>query len=64
MLFGTALSHTLKASSIKVDLVGVRALHIEHGFDNPLANCLCLECILRGLDAYKVRGHDHVCLLP
>ena len=46
MLFVTALSHTLKASSIKVYLAGVRALHIEHGFDNPLANCLR---ILRGI---------------
>ena len=49
MLFVTALSHTLKASSIKVYLAGVRSLHIENGFRNPLANCLRLERVLRGI---------------
>ena len=56
MLFVTALSHTLKASSIKVYLAGVRALHIEHGFDNPLANCLRLERILRGIRRVQGSG--------
>ena len=56
MLFVTALSHTLKASSIKVYLAGVRALHIEHGFDNPLTNCLRLERILRGIRRVQGSG--------
>ena len=49
MLSVTALSHTLKASSIKVYFAGVRSLHIENGFRNPLANCLRLERVLRGI---------------
>ena len=49
MLFVTHLSRTIKASSIKVYLAGIRSLHIENGFANPLANCLRLERVLRGV---------------
>ena len=49
MLFTTHLSQTIKASSIKVYLAGVRSLHIENGFANPLSNCLRLERVLRGI---------------
>jgi hypothetical protein len=49
ILFVTELSRSLKASSIKVYLSGVRSLHVENGFDNPLTNCLRLEQVLRGI---------------
>ena len=45
----TALSSSLKASSIKVYLSGVRSLHVENGLGNPLSNCLRLEQVLRGI---------------
>ena len=38
MLFVTALSRSLKASSIKVYLAGVRSLHVENGFGNQWRN--------------------------
>ena len=43
ILFITELSRSLKASSIKVYLSGVRSLHVENGFDNPLTNRPRLE---------------------
>ncbi len=49
MLFCAHLSKTIKAASIKVYLSGVRSLHIENGFTNPLSNCLRLERVLRGI---------------
>ena len=49
MLFPTHLSQTIKASSIKVYLAGVRSLHIENGFADPLSNCLRLERVVRGI---------------
>ena len=49
MLLATHLSHTVKASSIKVYLAAVRLLHIENGFANPLSNCLWLKRVLRGV---------------
>ena len=30
-------------------LSGIRALHIEQGFPDPLANCLCLQRVVRGI---------------
>lgn len=49
ILFITELSRSLKASSIKVYLSGVRSLHVENGFDNPLKNRPRLEQVLRGI---------------
>ena len=49
ILFITELSRSLKASSIKVYLSGVRSLHVENGFDNPLKNRPCLEQVLCGI---------------
>ena len=49
MLFAAHLSRTLKASSIKVYLAGVRSLHIEQGFNNPLENGFRLQRVLRGI---------------
>ena len=49
MLLATYLAKTIKASSIKVYLAGIRSLHIENGFPNPLTECLRLERVLRGI---------------
>ena len=49
MLFASHLSNTIKASSIKVYLAAIRSLHLENGFPNPLANCLRLERVIRGI---------------
>ena len=49
ILFITELSRSLKASSI--------SLHVENGFDNPLANCLRLEQVLRGIKRLQGVGH-------
>ena len=38
-----------KHSSIKVYLSGARALHIDHGFPDPLINCLRLQRVVRGI---------------
>ena len=56
MLFAAHLSRTIKASSIKVYLSGVRSLHIEHGFNNPLENCFRLERVLRGIKRIQGTG--------
>ena len=49
MLFVSHLSESIKAESIKVYLAGVRSLHVEQGFPNPLENCLRLQRIVRGV---------------
>ena len=56
MHFAAHLSRTLKASSIKVYLSGVRSMHIEHGFNNPLENCFRLERVLRGIKRLQGTG--------
>ena len=48
-LFATFLARTLQHSSIKVYLSGVRALHIDQGFPDPLSNCLRLQRVVRGI---------------
>ena len=48
-LFVTFLARTIRHSSIKVYLSGVRALHIEQGFPDPLINCLRLQQVVRGI---------------
>ena len=48
-LFVTFLARTIKHYSIKVYLSGVRALHIDHGFPDPLINCLRLQRVVRGI---------------
>ena len=48
-LFVTFLARTIKHSSIKVYLSGFRALHIDHGFADPLINCLRLQRVVRGI---------------
>lgn len=48
-LFATFLAESLRHSSIKVYLSAVRSLHIEHGFADPLTNCLQLQRVLHGI---------------
>ena len=48
-LFSTFLARTIQHSSIKVYLSGVRTLHIEQGFPDPLMNCLRLQRVVRGI---------------
>ena len=48
-LFVIFLSRTLQHSSIKVYLSGIRALDIEQGFPDPLADCLRLQRVVRGI---------------
>ena len=48
-LFVTFLARTLKHSSIKVYLSGIRALHIDQGFPDPLTDCLRLQRVVRGI---------------
>lgn len=49
MLFATFLASALKPQSIEVYLYGVRNLHLENGFPDPLADalqlCHLLQCI-------------------
>lgn len=44
------LADRLKPQSIKVYLAGVRALHISHGFRNPLTCAIKLQQTLRGIE--------------
>jgi len=44
--FATFLANQIQHSSIKVYLSGVRALSTEQGFPDPLANCLCPQCVV------------------
>ena len=48
-LFATFLARFVHHSSIKVYLSGVRALHVEQGFPDPLQNCLRLQRVVRGI---------------
>ena len=48
-LFATFLANTVQHSTIKVYLSGVRSLHIEQGFADPLVDCLRLRRVLRGI---------------
>ena len=56
MLFTANLSQKIKASSNKVYLSGVRSLHIEQGYNNPLENCFRLERVQRGIKRCQGTG--------
>jgi len=43
------LVRTIQHSSVKVYLSGFRALHIEHGFPDPLMSCLRLQRVVCGI---------------
>ena len=51
-----------KHSSIKVYLSGFRALHIDHGFADPLINCLRLQRVVRGIK--RCQGSSSSSRLP
>ena len=61
-LFATFLAGSLQHSSIKVYLSGVRALHIEQGFADPLHNCLRLRRVIRGIK--RTQGSPSSSRLP
>ena len=49
MLFATFLAKSHKPQSIKVYLYGVRSLHLQHGFPDPLTDAIQLRRLLRGI---------------
>ena len=49
MRFCSHLADRLHHTSIKVYLSGVRLLHIDRGFSDPLVNCLQLQRVLWGI---------------
>lgn len=53
MRFCSHLADRLHHTSIKVYLSGVRSLHIDMGFGDPLANCLQLQRVLRGIKRHQ-----------
>ena len=58
MLFTTYLASSLKPQSIKVYLYGIRSLHLDHGFPDPLAHALHLRRLLRGIKRTKGTPRD------
>ena len=61
-LFAAHLAQRLKPQSILVYLAAVRALHIAHGFDNPLKDTLQLKQTPRGIS--RVHGEPPTQKLP
>ena len=51
--FCSFLADRLHHSSIKVYLSGVRSLHIDQGFKDPLSGCLQLQRVLRGIKRHQ-----------
>ena len=49
MRFCSYLADNLHHTSIKVYLSGIRSLHIDEGYADPLADCLQLQRLLRGI---------------
>ena len=49
MRFCSHLADCLHHTSFKVYLSGIRSLHIDRGFSDPLVNCLQLQRVLRGI---------------
>lgn len=49
MRFCSHLADSLHHTSIKVYLSGIRSLHIDEGYPDPLADCLQLQRLLRGI---------------
>ena len=53
MRFCSHLADGLHHTSTKVYLYGIRSLHIKLGFSSPLANCLQLQRVLRGIERHQ-----------
>ena len=53
MRFCSHLADRRHHTSIKVHLSGVHSLHIDMGFGDPLANCLQLQRVLRGIKRHQ-----------
>ena len=53
MRFCAHLADRLHPTSIKVYLSAVRSLHIDYGYPDPLANCLQLQRLLRGIKHHQ-----------
>ena len=49
-LFSSYLADRIKPQSIKVYLAAIRALHIQHGHQNPFTNTIKLQQTLRGIE--------------
>lgn len=60
--FVTFLARTLKPQSVRTYLAGVRLLHIELGFPNPIENCWLISSTLKGIS--HVKGVAPVQKLP
>jgi hypothetical protein len=45
--FATWLANDLKAAAIKVYLLAVCGLHIEHSYHDAMSGCLRLQCVLK-----------------
>ena len=61
-LFATFLATRIQHSTIKVYLSGVKALHIEQGFLDTLANCLHVQRVVSS--ALRAPPLRPACLLP
>ena len=61
-LFTTFLAGSLQHSSIKVYLSGMRALHIEQGFADPLHNCQSWQRVICGIK--RTQGSPSSSRLP
>ena len=53
MRFCAHLADRLHHTSIKVNLLAVRSLHIDYGFPDPLTNCLQLQRLLQGIKRHQ-----------
>lgn len=53
MRFSSHVADRLHHTSIKVYLSGIRSLHIDMGFSDPLINHLQLQRILRGIKCHQ-----------
>lgn len=61
-LFASYLAQSLRYPSIKVYMSAIRSLHIEQGYQDPTANCLQLQRLVRGIK--RTQGHSARLRLP
>jgi hypothetical protein len=59
------LANNLKPASIKVYLSAVQALHVEHGYPDPLVGFLRLQHVVTGIKRCKGGSQDkHIPITP